>query len=231
MNTRLGELLDLSLPPIAIAFLAAPPPGLPRVDRPGAASCAYWRRAADGEAFYTEATDHLSCAVGAHTHGVPTTAAQKAELMQLIQTMVGLEYLSMDEVPQIPHREAVEEFGVVAYAPLDKATFAPHIVLVRGDVRQLMLLAEAAQAAGVGSGAPTLGRPTCAVLPQALQSARAAASFGCVGNRVYTGASEGEGYYAIPGAALAKIEDKLAVVVRANQELRAFHEARRAELG
>jgi uncharacterized protein (DUF169 family) len=231
VNTRLTELLDLSLPPIAIAFLPAPPPGLPRVSKPGAASCAYWRRAADGEAFYTEAADHLSCAVGAHTHGVPTTAAQKAELMQLIHTMVGLEYLSMDEVPKIPHRDEKEPFGVVAYAPLDQATFAPDIVLVRGDVRQLMLLAEAAQAAGVGSGAPTLGRPTCAVLPQALQTARAAASFGCVGNRVYTGASEGEGYYAIPGTALATIEDKLAVVAHANQQLRAFHEARRAEIG
>jgi uncharacterized protein (DUF169 family) len=230
MQSRLAELLDLSLPPIAIAFLPSPPPGLPRVGRPGAASCAYWSRAAAGEAFYTEAADHLGCAVGAHTHGVPTNDAQKAELMQLIQTMVGLEYLAMEEVPQIPHREAVENFGVVAYAPLAQATFAPALVLVRGDVRQLMLLAEAAQAAGVGSGAPTLGRPTCAVLPQAIQSMRAASSFGCVGNRVYTGATEGEGYYAIPGAALARIEEKLAVVARANQELRAFHEARKAEL-
>ena len=231
MNTRLPELLDLSLPPIAIAFLASPPPGLARVTKPGAASCAYWRRAADGEAFYTEASDHLNCAVGAHTHGVPTTADQKEELMQLIHTMVGLEYLSMDEVPQIPHREAVPEFGVVAYAPLAAATFAPDIVLVRGDIRQLMLLAEAAQAAGVGSGAPTLGRPTCAVLPQAIQSARAAASFGCVGNRVYTGASEHEGYYAIPGSALAAIEARLAIVVHANAELAKFHEARKAQLG
>ena len=129
VNTRLTELLDLSLPPIAIAFLPAPPPGLPRVSKPGAASCAYWRRAADGDAFYTEAADHLSCAVGAHTHGVPTTAAQKAELMQLIHTMVGLEYLSMDEVPKIPHRDEKDPFGVVAYAPLDQATFAPDIVL------------------------------------------------------------------------------------------------------
>lgn len=231
MNSRLEELLGLTVSPVAIAFLATPPAGLERVTKAGAASCAYWRRAADGEAFYTEAGDHLGCAVGAHTHGVPTTADQKAELMSLIQTMVGLEYLAMEEVPGIPHRAPAEAFGVVAYAPLAAATFTPEIVLVRGDVRQLMLLAEAAQAAGVGSGAPTLGRPTCAVLPQAIQSARGAASFGCVGNRVYTGATESEGYYAIPGSALAVIEAKLAVVGRANAELRTFHEARKAELG
>jgi uncharacterized protein (DUF169 family) len=230
MKTRLEELLDLATAPVAIGFLAAPPAGLPRVSKASAASCAYWRRAADGEAFYTEAADHVGCAIGAHTHGVPTTKDQKAALMEVIQTMVGLEYLSMDEVPQIPHREVREDFGVVAYAPLGAATFAPDLVLVRGDVRQLMLLAEAAQAAGLGSGAPTMGRPTCAILPQALQSARSAASFGCVGNRVYTGAGENEGYYAIPGAALAAIEAKLTIVSHANAELAKFHEARKAEL-
>jgi uncharacterized protein (DUF169 family) len=226
MNSRLEELLGLTVPPVAIAFLPVPPAGLARVERGAPASCSYWRRAADGEAVYTEAGDHLGCAVGAHTHGVPTTSEQKSQLMELVGTMVGLEYLSMDEVPQIPHRTELEPFGVVAYAPLAAASFAPDVVLVRGDVRQLMLLAEAAQAAGVGSGAPTLGRPTCAVLPQALESGRASASFGCVGNRVYTGASENEGYYAIPGAALAAIEAKLAVVARANVELKKFHEAR-----
>ena len=229
MQTRLEELLGLSLSPVAIGFLATPPRGLARVTKAAPASCGYWSRAAQGEAFYTEPADHLGCAVGAHTHGIPTTATQKEELMQLIRTMVGLEYLSMDEVPNIPHRDSTEP-NVIAYAPLGAATFSVDLVLVRGDVRQLMLLAEAAQSAGVGSGAPTLGRPTCAVLPQAQQTMRASASFGCVGNRVYTGASETEGYYAIPGAALLAIEAKLEVVLHANAELGKFHEARKAAL-
>ena len=104
--------------------------------------------------------------------------------------------------------------------------YAVYLVLVRGDVRQLMLLAEAAQAVGVGSGTPMMGPPTCAVLPQAQQTAHASASFGCVGNRVFTG----RGYYAIPGGALAAIEAKLENVVRANAELKKFHEARKADM-
>src|SRR5262245_27256820 len=139
MKSQLVELLGLVHAPVAIAFLPAPPAGLKRVAKAAPASCGYWRRAADGDSFYTTADDHLSCAVGAHTHGVPTNAEQKAQLMQLIQTMVGLEYLSMDEVPQIPHRSP-DGFGVVAYAPLDRAGFKPDVVLIRGDVRQLMLL-------------------------------------------------------------------------------------------
>ena len=63
-----------------------------------------------------------------------------------------------------------------------------------------MLVAEAAQAAGVAGDGATLGRPTCAVLPQAIATAKTASSFGCIGNRVYTGAHDDEGYFAIPGA-------------------------------
>jgi uncharacterized protein (DUF169 family) len=102
------------------------------------------------------------------------------------------------------------------------------VVLVRGNAQQLMLLAEAAQAAGVAGTGATMGRPTCAVLPEAINSDRTAASFGCVGNRVYTGATDTEAYYAIPGSHLGIVEETLAVIVRANQELETFHRARAA---
>jgi uncharacterized protein (DUF169 family) len=73
-----------------------------------------------------------------------------------------------------------------------------------------------------------MGRPTCAVLPEAINSARTAASFGCIGNRVYTGASDTDAYYAIPGEHLGAVEEILALIVRANQELEKFHRARAA---
>jgi uncharacterized protein (DUF169 family) len=73
-----------------------------------------------------------------------------------------------------------------------------------------------------------MGRPTCAVLPEAINSARTAASFGCIGNRVYTGAADTEAYFAIPGAQLDAVEENLAVIVRANQELEKFHRGRAA---
>jgi uncharacterized protein (DUF169 family) len=91
-----------------------------------------------------------------------------------------------------------------------------------------MLLAEAAQAARALGQGPTLGRPTCAVLPQALTDGRTASSFGCVGNRVYTGLEAGEGWFAIPGTRLDAVVSRLDAVVRANRELEAFHRARAA---
>ncbi len=220
----LAGLLKLTSPPVTIAFVAAAPAGVPRVAAAEPAGCGYWRRAAAGEVFYTVADDHKSCPVGAHTHNVPMSPADQAGLMSLVQTMVGLEYLKMEDVPQIPTRKTPLEVAV--YAPLDAAPVSPDVVLVRGNARQLMLLAEAAQSAGVAGAGPAMGRPTCAIVPEAINAARTSASFGCVGNRVYTGAGETEAYFAIPGAHLHAVEGRLAVIVRANAELEKFHRAR-----
>ena len=199
---------------------------MPHVAALEPAGCGYWRRAAAGEVFYTVADDHKSCPVGAHTHHVPLSPAESEGLMSLVQTMVGLQYLTMEEVPQIPRRTT--PLQVAVYAPLDATPVPPDVVLVRGNARQLMLLAEAAQAAGVAGAGPTMGRPTCSVVPEAINAGRTAASFGCVGNRVYTGASDDEAYFAVPGSQLPQVEDRLAVIVDANRELERFHRARAA---
>jgi uncharacterized protein (DUF169 family) len=225
-QSSLAELLSLTAPPVAIAFVDTAPAGVPHVAAVEPAGCGYWRRAAAGEVFYTVAGDHKYCPVGAHTHNVPLSPTEKEGLMALVQTMVGLEYLKLEEVGQIPTRKTPLEVAV--YAPLAAAPVPPDVVLVRGNARQLMLLAEAAQAAGVAGAGPTMGRPTCAVVPESINAARTSASFGCIGNRVYTGAGDDEAYFAIPGGQLNTVEEKLAVIVRANRELEKFHRARAA---
>jgi uncharacterized protein (DUF169 family) len=225
-QTSLTDLLQLTSPPVAITFTDSPPPGVSHVSASEPAGCGYWRRAAAGEVFFTVADDHKGCPVGAHTHNVALSPSEQHDLMGLVQTMVDLSYLKMEEVPQIPTRKTPLEVAV--YAPLSHAPVPPDVVLVRGNARQLMLLAEAAQAAGIAGTGATMGRPTCAVLPEAINSGRTAGSFGCVGNRVYTGAAETDAYFAVPGSQLAAIEQSLAVIVRANEQLEAFHRARAA---
>lgn len=222
--TQLHELLALRIQPVAIAFRDQAPSGVAHVAQREPAGCGYWRRAQAGEVFYTDATDHKGCPIGAHTHGVPVSNEESQQLQGLVQTMVGLEYLKMEEVPAIPTRK--QPFAVAIYAPLDAAPVPPDVVLVRGNARQLMLLAEAAQSAGVAGATPTMGRPTCAVIPEAINAERTSASFGCIGNRVYTGLADDEAYFAIPGAALDAIEARLRVIVHANAELEKFHRAR-----
>lgn len=223
-TSSLSTLLKLSSSPVAISFVDNAPSGVNHVAATEPAGCGYWRRAAEGEVFYTNADDHKRCPVGAHTHNVTLSPSEKEELMGLVQVMAGLSYITLEEVPQIPTRKT--PLQVAVYAPLDKAAVTPDVVLVRGNPQQLMLLAEAAQSAGISGAGPTMGRPTCAVIPEAINSAKTSASFGCVGNRVYTGADDTEAYFAIPGSQLGVVEERLAVIVRANQELEKFHRAR-----
>jgi uncharacterized protein (DUF169 family) len=222
--SELQQLLNLRAAPVAITFRPTAPAGVAHVATAEPAGCGYWRRAAAGEVFYTDADDHKRCPVGAHTHNVKLTPSEAKELEGLVKTMVDLEYLSMDEVPSIPTRK--EPFGVAVYAPIDRAPLPPDVVLVHGNARQLMLLAEAVQAAGASDATPTMGRPTCSLLPEAINRQRAGTSLGCIGNRVYTELDDTEAYFAIPGPAVAAVEERLRVIVRANQELEKFHRAR-----
>ncbi len=150
--------------------------------------------------------------------------ATAKELEGLVGTMVQLEYIDMAEVPGIPRRG--ESFGVAIYAPLTDAAFAPDVVLVSGNARQMMLLAEAAQAAGLASDSSMVGRPTCAAIPAVMQSGRTATNLGCIGNRVYTELPDDELYFAIAGAQLEAVVHKLVTMVHANRELEKFHRSR-----
>jgi len=221
---ELVRLLDLETPPVAIAFRESVPEGMSRVERAEPAGCGYWRLAAEGRTFYTEASDHFGCPIGAHTHGVAAPPEVGAQLGRMLQMMTSIGYLKMEEVSGIPTRR--EPFKLALYAPLAQAPFAPDLVLIRATPRRLMLLQEAAQAAGVAGDGATLGRPTCALLPQTLQSQKSNLSLGCVGNRVYTGAADDEAYVALPASALEAVTARLAVIQEANERLLAFHRGR-----
>ena len=216
--------LHLDRPPVAVGFLGAPPEGLGRIDRPLPAGCSYWKHASEGHAFYTMPEDHENCAVGAFTHGVTLSPAKAKELQGLIGTMVELHYLRGDEVAGIPHRNSPME--IVAYAPLAQATFEPETIVFRGNARQIMLVSEAARAAGIFESAAAMGRPACAMIPQAAASHSGVASVGCIGNRVYTEMADDELYYALPGKHVDAVVRKLAEIVTANRELEKYHRAR-----
>lgn len=220
--------INLTRPPIAVGFLSAPPAGMSRIDRPAAAGCGYWKLAAEGQSFYTTNEDHQNCPVGAFTHGVTLTPEKSDELQALMGTMIQLQYLRSDEIPGIPHRE--EPMQIAAYAPADQATFEADVVIFGGNARQIMLLSEAARAAGAFETATAMGRPACAMIPQSIGAASSVASLGCIGNRVYTGLDDNDLYLAVPASAIVAMLDKLDAIVNANVELETFHRERAATL-
>jgi uncharacterized protein (DUF169 family) len=225
-GNELSDLLELEMAPIAISFRTSAPEGVHKIQSSGPSSCSYWKLAAEGKTFYTDADDHLNCTIGAYTHNVEMPAEKKEELESMVGEMVKLNYISMEEVPSIPRRET--PFGVAIYAPLAETPTDPDIVIVRGNAKQIMLLTEAVKATNIEHNSITMGRPTCAMIPLSMQSESGISSFGCIGNRVYTGLGENELYFAIPGKNIAEVIQKLDVVCHANRELDSFHRDRAA---
>ena len=221
---QIHELLDLRQGAVAIRFQETAPEGMPRISNAEVAGCRYWKLAAEGESFYTEAADHYGCPVGSHTHGIELPGEVAEELEGVIGTMVKLEYLATEEIPQIP--QLAGGFGVALYAPLLEAEFEPDVVLLTGTARQIMLLAEAAAAAGVASDGSMVGRPTCAVIPAVIESQSTGTNLGCIGNRVYTELEDDEFYFVIAGSKLQLVSEKLVTIVEANRVLADHHQAR-----
>ncbi len=221
---QLEALLALKVPPVGLVFSDAPLPGIARVATPAPAGCGYWKRAGRGEMFYTIGADHLGCAIGAHTHGVDLTADDKKNLTDTIGMMIGAGYLSESEVPQIPHRTS--KLDVLTYGPLARLPREADVVLVRATPRAAMLLAEATHAAGVRSERPSVIRPACAMVPDVLATRRAATSFGCIGNRVYTELPDDEVWWTLVGGDLPAVLAQVVTLVEANLKLESFHRAR-----
>lgn len=79
------QLLELSHNrAIALTFPSDEPYGLAQAPLPQPSGCTFWKLAAEGRVFYTEASDHFGCAVGAYTHGATLPEIQERELSGLI---------------------------------------------------------------------------------------------------------------------------------------------------
>lgn len=227
LTDDLKSALDLSLPPIAVAFCDEIPAGVAPFEGAVPAGCAFWEKAA-ARVFATSAKDHGLCTIGMHTHNLPHTAATESELQDALKTMAGLDYVRSEEVASIPVAPRRTEH--VVYGPLAEFSVQPDVVLLFADARRGLVIAEAA--ARVDCGAPAvLGRPACAVIPQVLKLGVAAQSLGCCGARAYLDAlSDGVALWALPAAKLENYCREIDALALANKTLTTFHEGRRKEV-
>jgi len=227
LEERIGQAVKLSRRPVAVAFLDEAPAGVKKFDGTEPSGCSFWRLAADGVVFYTAPENHFNCAVGAYTHSIVLSPEREKETEQMLKMMFDLGYVKPEEVPQIPRLPKAP--AAIVYAPLGDAPIAPDVVLFACKPSAAMMLNEAANRAGVASGAPTLGRPTCMALPASLQHG-AMLSLGCIGNRVYTGLGEDEMYFVLRGTDLVAVADSLAIITSANAALHDYAKGRRSQL-
>lgn len=141
--------------------------------------------------------------------------------------MFELGYVKPEEVPQIPRLPKAPK--AILYSPLGDSTAIPDVTLFAVKPSGAMLLQEAAGRAGVGSGVPALGRPTCMALPASLLHGTIT-SLGCIGNRVYTGLGDDELYVILRGMDLPAVSEALKTISSANFALNDYAKGRREQL-
>ena len=225
---RLTAALDLSLPPIAVAFPDAVPECVPEFDGAVPAGCVFWEEAAT-RTLATSAAHHSLCSIGVHTHNLTgAPASQPAELGATLEAMIGLDYVREEEIAAIPvlGREA----NHAVYGPLHDFPLDPDVVLLFADGRQGLVLSEAVARVDGGLAA-AMGRPACAAIPAALNGGVAAMSLGCCGARAYLDElSDDIVLWALPGRRLDEYCDQIAAFAEANRTLAAFHERRKTDI-
>jgi uncharacterized protein (DUF169 family) len=225
LESRLTENLGLTRRPVAVS--TSQQPGIPQFSGSVPAGCSFWRLAAEGRSFYTEAGDHYNCAIGCYTHNIPLPPERAAELPATIDFMTSVGYIRPEDIPGVACLKNLP--GYVSYMPLSEASFTPEVVILVGKPGKLMLLLEAAARAGVQTQTSLLARPTCMAIPAALADGTTA-STGCVGNRLYTDLADDQIYIMVPGADLEKIAAELDTILDANAKLNDYHRQRKAEL-
>jgi uncharacterized protein (DUF169 family) len=227
LERRIGAAVKLAKRPVAVAFLDSAPANVKKFLGTEPSGCSFWRLAAAGQVFFTVPDNHFNCAVGAYTHNIALSPEREKETEQTLKMMFDLGYVKPEEVPQIPRLKKTP--AAIVYAPLGETPVEPDVVLFACKPAGAMLLNEAAGRAGVTSGAPALGRPTCMALPASLEHG-AILSLGCMGNRVYTALGDDEMYLVLRGKDLAAVADALGVITSANAALHEYAKGRRQQL-
>jgi uncharacterized protein (DUF169 family) len=103
-------------------------------------------------------------------------------------------------------------------------------VLLFARPDQILVLSEASQQAE-GGVPPALGRPACAIVPQAVNTGLTALSLGCCGARAYLDILKSDtALYAVPAARLASFAERVTALAKANAVLTTFHAIRRQDV-
>jgi uncharacterized protein (DUF169 family) len=227
ISRTLASSLKLNQAPIAICFADAVPASIPQYTGQAPAGCRFWQDAATA-VFATSSADHALCAIGVHTHNLEPSPAQQTDLMDALKVFGDLGYVTQRDLPLIPVLRSRPTH--IIYAPLAETPLPPDVVLLFTDASQSLILTEATQQVE-NQNAPAMGRPACAVIPQVMNTNRAALSLGCCGARAYLDVlTENVALFAIPGANLSAYTERIAALAEANQVLARFHSIRRRDI-
>lgn len=214
-------------PPVALAFVAAPPPDVAALGGVVPSACAFWRKAEEG-VFYASAESHFNCPIGSMVMGFDLPKAVSDQLMELVGKMTACGYVGGDEPAKIPTNK--KKSAGVLYGLLAKFPLEPDAVLLWLTPAQAMIWSEAAGGASWSGSAPTtvFGRPGCAAIPSAIGGTTPSLSFGCAGMRTFTEISDDRMLAVIPGGKLEEFAQSLNRTRGINDAMESFYQDRKA---
>ena len=227
LSERLSRSLDLLQPPTSISFADSIPAGISAHAGRVPAGCRFWEDAATAT-FVTSAAEHSLCAIGVYTHNLQPSPAQQADLMDAFKVFGDLGYVRQEDLPLIPVLKTQPKY--VLYSRLTDAPLPPDVVLLFVNANQTLILSEAAQRVE-NQNPPAMGRPACAVVPQVMNTGRAALSLDCCGARAYLDVlTDNTASFAVPGAKLADYTQRIEALSNANLILSKSHQIRRQDV-
>jgi uncharacterized protein (DUF169 family) len=218
------DILGLQSPPVALAFVEAPPDAVELRAEPAPSACAFWR-AAETRTFYVQAQSHGNCPVGAMVMGFDSIQLPGA-LSESVESMVSASYLSSEEPASIP-TVAKESAGIV-YGPLREFPLDPDVILMWLSPAQAMFFGEAGgNVAWSDSSTGVLGRPACAAIPLAMNDVRSELSLGCIGMRTFTEISDDRMLGVLPGTVVHTFVESLRRTKDANDLMATYYQKRK----
>jgi uncharacterized protein (DUF169 family) len=153
------------------------------------------------------------------------TPGAETDLGDALKVFGDLGYVRPEDIPLIPVLK--QRAKVIVYGPLAKVPLTPDVVLLFVTADQTLILSEASQQMENGLP-PAMGRPACAIVPQAFNTGRTALSLGCCGARAYLDILTPDvALYAIPGAKIHEFTKLVVALEKANSVLTQFHALRR----
>ena len=223
----LTQSLGLTQPPVAVCLADEIPAGVERWSGRIPAGCRFWQEAAT-RVFATSAGDHDLCSIGLYTHGLEMSPQAQTDLGDALKVFAGLTYVREQDVAAIPVLASKSKY--VIYGPLAQTPIEPDVVLLFVRADQTLILSEASQQLE-GGMPPAMGRPACAIIPQAHNTGQSALSLGCCGARAYLDVLQNDvALYAIAGVTLSAFAERIAALAHANGILTKFHQLRRRDI-
>ncbi|MEM4239222.1 MAG: DUF169 domain-containing protein [Nitrososphaerota archaeon] len=205
---EIEQLLRLRRPVIGISFRNESGKNLQVYRHSVPASCAFWTLAT-ANFFKTERQHHLSCSIGAVTHGFTDVSSVGVGCgYNDVDLLVGAGWITEKDIKQLP--SVKHQSSTVSYGPMRFIPFEPDGAVLFCNAEQAMVISSCISV-------KLVGRPACMGVPISINDKTAVISLGCTPSRLRAGYSPEELVVFVPREVLPELIEKLRKMVVAEQ--------------